>query len=171
MQMMNKKFMKEIKSIFVSSEKAKKLALAELDKIDAKYKALAEKEKAELNNVVKNLDAMLDMYRPLIESSDEPVIDSAVDDTLPFSDDDVVEEPEVTEEPVEAAAEEPVIEAEVPAEQEPEFDGAGFTAEDNKEPETVAEEQPVEESEESEEVQNEDEDDEWGDKDAFMKEW
>lgn len=167
--MMNKKFMKEIKSIFVSSEKAKKLALAELDKIDAKYKALAEKEKAELNNVVKNLDAMLDMYRPLIESSDEPVIDSAVDDTLPFSDDDVVEEQEVAEESAETVAEEPVIEAEVPAEQEPEFDGAGFTAEDNKEPETIAEEQLEGESEESEE--EEDEDDEWGDKDAFMKEW
>lgn len=161
--MMNKKFMKEIKSIFVSSEKAKKLAIAELDKIDAKYKALAEKEKAELNNVVKNLDAMLDMYRPMIESSDEPVIDSAVDDTLPFSDDDVVEEQGVTEEPV--------IEAEVPTEQEPEFDGAGFTAEDNKEPETVAEEQPAEESDEPEREQSEDEDDEWGDKDAFMKEW
>lgn len=166
--MMNKKFMKEIKSIFVSSEKAKKLALAELDKIDAKYKALAEKEKAELNNVVKNLDAMLDMYRPLIESSDEPVIDSTVDDTLPFSDDDVVEEQEVAEEPTETVAEEPVIEAEVPAEQEPEFDGAGFTAEDNNEPEMVAEEQSVEESEDE---QSEDEDDEWGDKDAFMKEW
>lgn len=62
----NKKLIKEIKSIISSSENAKKLAEQELDKIDAKYKALAEKEKSDLSKTLKLLDTQIASYRSML---------------------------------------------------------------------------------------------------------
>lgn len=152
MKIENKKLAKEFKNIVASSEKAKKVIVSELDKIDAKYKALAEKEKAELNDALKNLETMIAAYAPMLES--EPASDEVVDDALPFDEtvEDVVDE---------AEAEAEVVEAE--KEDEPEVDGAGFTEEDNVKPEEELEDLP-----EDEEEKSEDSDDEWG---SFPKEW
>lgn len=67
----NKKFISELKNIIASTDKAKKVALAEIDKIDAKYKALAEKEKASLSKTVKLLESQLSMYNDMIKTDDE----------------------------------------------------------------------------------------------------
>lgn len=159
MKIENKKLAKEFKNIIASSEKAKKVIVSELDKIDAKYKALAEKEKAELNDALKNLDAMIAVYAPMFEQ--EAVSEETVDDSLPFdeivsedaNDEAVVEEPEAEE------AAETVVEDEAP-----EFDGAGFTDNDSvQEPEEELEDLP-----EDDEEKSEDSDDDWG---SFPKEW
>ena len=150
MKIENKKLAKEFKNIVASSEKAKKVIVSELDKIDAKYKALAEKEKAELNEALKNLEAMIAAYAPMLES--ESVSDEAVDDALPF--DETVED---------TNDEAKVEEAESEKEDEPEVDGAGFTEEDN-----VKSEEELEDLPESDEEKSEDSDDEWG---SFPKEW
>ena len=57
----NPKIIKNINSIFANCESAKQLVVAEIAKIDAKYKALAEKEKAALLQTVKDLDKILAM--------------------------------------------------------------------------------------------------------------
>lgn len=62
----NKKFIKEITAILNASKKAKVLAQSELDAIDAKYKALADKEKAELNSTMKNLDSQIALYDSML---------------------------------------------------------------------------------------------------------
>ena len=116
----NKKLLKEIKTLLVSSEKAKKLAVAELDRIDAKYKALAEKEKSSLNETIKMLDSQLKLYGQIIvedtdipetelvetiQTDDTPVTepepkaaeDEVVKDTIFDDNNDETDEPEETE--------------------------------------------------------------------------
>ena len=83
----NKKFVKEINNIVSSSEKAKKLALAEIEKIDEKYRKLAEEEKKKLNVLVANLDAILKNYSDMLEPEQESEAAESV------------EEPAVQEEP------------------------------------------------------------------------
>lgn len=86
----SKKLNIELKNIIASNEKVKKVALAEIEKIDAKYKALAEKEKATLTRVIKSLDNQLTFYRDLLavdkeeESSDtDTPDDSSVEQSQP----------------------------------------------------------------------------------------
>ena len=74
----NKKLTKEIKAIITATENAKALAQTELDKIDAKYKALADKEKAELTKTVKFLNSQLATYVTLLGEEKE----SAITDTV-----------------------------------------------------------------------------------------
>lgn len=69
----NKKFINELKNIITSTDKAKKVALAEIDKIDAKYKALAEKEKASLSKTIKLLESQLTMYNDMIKADNDSV--------------------------------------------------------------------------------------------------
>lgn len=63
----SKRLSKSIKDIIVSSEKTKKLAQTELEKIDAKYKALAEKEKSSLNQTIKFIDSQLAFYNNMLK--------------------------------------------------------------------------------------------------------
>lgn len=81
----NSKFLKEIKTLIASTNKALSIAKSEIDKVDAKYKALAEQEKKGLANTVKMLEAQLDAYSKLaaeettetaIEEKEETVVDT-----------------------------------------------------------------------------------------------
>lgn len=114
----NKKLAKEIKSIFESSDKAKKLALLELDKIDAKYKALAEKEKKSLNDTIKFLDSQLALYGPMLSDTEQTEEEPEQEESVVEEEEKVVdlfaeqesEETEETEETEEESAEEEVSE-------------------------------------------------------------
>lgn len=114
----NKKLAKEIKSIFESSDKAKKLALLELDKIDAKYKALAEKEKKSLNDTIKFLDSQLALYGPMLSGTEQTEEEPEQDEPVAEEEEKVIdlfaeqesEETEETEEAEEEPAKEEVSE-------------------------------------------------------------
>ncbi len=77
----NKKLAKEIRSILTSASNARRLAEQEIEKIDAKYKALAEKEKSDLSKAIKMLDTQIASYRSIIEDdtqqdeNDEPAVE------------------------------------------------------------------------------------------------
>lgn len=103
----NTKLAKEFKTMLASATKAKSLAEQELEKIDAKYKALADKEKADLNKTVKMLDAQIASYTSLIGEEEEPAV---VDTVFPENNE------------VEETAEEPGVETPAPAPAEPASD-------------------------------------------------
>lgn len=115
MTITNKKLVKEIKNIISASDSARKLAVAEIDKIDAKYKALAEKEKKSLNDTINFLNAQIERYRTLMSneeggvqeeetpkeepaentaSEEESVVDALFPDSLDESVKEETEEPE-----------------------------------------------------------------------------
>lgn len=104
----NTKLAKEFKTLLASANKAKSLAEQELEKIDAKYRALAEKEKADLNKTVKLLDAQIASYTAVIGDEEEPAI---VDTVFPENNETVREET-----PAENPVEETVQETEQPTE-------------------------------------------------------
>lgn len=117
----NKKFAKQLKTIISSSEEAKKIAEAELQKIDEKYKALAEQEKRSIRQQIDMLDKVISSFaqtnevEPVVEET--PVAPEAetpaeiVDTLFPENN-----EQESTESEEFAPAEEPV--AEMPEEKE-----------------------------------------------------
>lgn len=67
----NKKLMKELASIYASSNKAKNSIVSELAKIDEKYKKLAEQEKAKLNEMLKNIEVQLGYYGTLLDLNND----------------------------------------------------------------------------------------------------
>lgn len=72
----NKKFLKEISNIFTAADKAKKVVLSEMDKIDEKYRKLAEEEKKQLNSILANLNEQIKLYGPMVNGDkvdDAPV--------------------------------------------------------------------------------------------------
>lgn len=71
----NKKFAKQLKTIISSSEEAKKIAEAELQKIDEKYKALAEQEKRSIRQQIDMLDKVISSFAQTNEA--EPVVEEA----------------------------------------------------------------------------------------------
>ena len=113
MTITNKKLLKSYKDILSASINAKSLVNAEIEKVDAKYRALAEKEKTDLNKQLKTLDTQIDLYTSMlnddapveekvVEAVEEPIV---VDTIFPENNEpDAVEEPEEdmpAEEPVE----------------------------------------------------------------------
>ena len=87
----NKKFLKEISNILAAAEKAKKIVLSEMDKVDEKYRKLAEGEKKKLNEVLANLNQQIKLYSPMVNDGD--TVQDMVEST------DVPEEVTVPEEP------------------------------------------------------------------------
>lgn len=168
--MLDKKITKEISNLLTSSDKARKAISAEIDKIDAKYRALAEKEKSKLTKMLKSIEEQMESYKTLLGIGDEvepeaetvepEIVDEeeekVVDNLFPENniekalDEFVVEnEPEIVEE---AVVEEKVVIA----------DNTGETADEWP----VADEpvgEPVEDSEE-----DKSDEDEWP---AFPEEW
>ena len=71
----NSKLIKEIRNIIASTTKAKAITQQEIDKVDAKYAALAEKEKKDLNKLLEIQNAQIAAYSKMIEE------DSAVPET------------------------------------------------------------------------------------------
>lgn len=122
----NSKLLKDLTSIYSSSNKAKKSVIAELAKIDEKYRKLAEQEKAQLNKTLDMLDAQLKYYGALLNLDGAAVVDvpesvqteeveeeAKIEDTIFPENNEQAEE--IAEEAVEEKTEEP---AEQPAEVE-----------------------------------------------------
>lgn len=68
----NKKLIKEINTIIASSAKAMELTRQEIEKVDAKYRALAEKEKADLEKLLKMQEGQISAYKAMVGITDEP---------------------------------------------------------------------------------------------------
>lgn len=62
MTITNKKLLKSYKSILSSSLCAKELVTLEMEKVDEKYRKLAEAEKADLSNMLEMLDSQISLY-------------------------------------------------------------------------------------------------------------
>lgn len=58
----NKTLLKQFANIYASCNKAKQSAITELAKIDEKYRKLAEKEKEQLNELVKTIESQMELY-------------------------------------------------------------------------------------------------------------
>lgn len=135
----NKKLIKEINTIIASSTKAMEITRQEIEKVDAKYKALADKEKADLEKLLKMQEGQISAYKSMVCFTDEP--EAPAEKTA----NEVVEETE--KEPVE----EKVVDTIFP---------------ENNEEETSEDETPEAETSEwgaSESQEINDDDDDWGD--------
>lgn len=161
----NNKLAKELSAIYASSNKAKKSVVAEIAKVDEKYRKLAEQEKAELNKTLEMLDAQLKYYGTILGLSkkDENEVkeekEEAIEDTI-F--------PENNEEVVEPEAEEETTEEE-PTEvtPEPEVVEGDDASESMEWPDETSEETTEEQTKEKEEEKTAEED-VWPD---FPQEW
>jgi len=112
----NKKLLKNFKNILSSSIAAKEIVQTEIDKVDEKYRKLAEAEKSDLTEQLKTLDDQIALYSTLVgddtpKETEEQVTDTlypennaeeAVEETpaeeVPSSETDIVDEP--AEEPI-----------------------------------------------------------------------
>ena len=97
----NKKLLKEFAAIYAASNRAKQAAVAELGRIDEKYKRLAEEEKKSLNELVESLDKQLAYYGPLLGNDPEvkaPKAEEPVTEGGPSNEPE--QQPEPEEEPV-----------------------------------------------------------------------
>lgn len=120
----NKKLAKEFANIYASTNKAKQITVAEIGKIDEKYRRLAEEEKKNLNETVKMLDAQLEFYGNLLglnTPAEQP------QEKTPAVQEEVA--PEVVEETEEVEREEKIVDTifeenneEAEAEEEPEVE-------------------------------------------------
>ena len=140
MTITNKKLLKNFKTILASSISAKEIVASEIEKVDEKYRKLAEIEKADLNAQLKALDAQIVNFQNILGSDSEdveetPATEEKVVDTV-FPENNVEEEEteEVApEKDAESSSEEggivwPEDEAE---EQEETVEPEGETAEDD----------------------------------------
>lgn len=143
----NKKFAKQLKTIISSSEEAKKIAEAELQKIDEKYKALAEQEKRSIRQQIDMLDKVISSFAQTNEA--EPVVEEApvapeaetpaeiVDTLFPENNEQESTEPEESapvEEPVTEMPEEKESPVEASQSEEAEEDDSLSFAGDNDDP-------------------------------------
>jgi len=127
--MLDKKITKEISNLLTSSDKARKAISVEIDKIDAKYRALAEKEKSKLSKMIKSIEEQMESYKTLLGLGDE--VESEVE----------IVEPDTVEE-----EEEKVVDTIFPENNEDPFAVAEVTEEQLIEEEPVAEETVVAEN-------------------------
>ena len=166
--MLDKKITKEISNLLTSSDKARKAISAEIDKIDAKYRALAEKEKSKLAKMLKSIEEQMESYKTLLGLGDEVEPDETESTAVEEEEEKVVDNL-FPENNIEKALDEFVVENEpeivedaVVKEKVVITDNAGETVEEwpvTDEP--VGE--PVEDSEE-----DKSDEDEWP---AFPEEW
>ena len=137
---LNKKLNKQFKTILSSSESALAILKEEAEKIDERYKKLAELEKAEIAEQIKSLTSQVEMCKSFLSPAEtaepEPECPVPTEETEEpsapaaslFPDKPVVEEAipgTVLNEEGE------VVAVEEPEDEGPEFDGAGFTDADN----------------------------------------
>ena len=107
MTITNKKLIKNFKNILSSSISAKDIVKSEIDKVDEKYRKLAEQEKVDLNKQLETLDAQIAIYSSLlkdeaVDTAEAPVEEEKVVDTV-FPENNAEEEVEEEQatEPVE----------------------------------------------------------------------
>lgn len=111
---MTEKLAKEFEKIRASLSKSKKLILADIDKIDEKYRRLAQEEKKSLTENLGILNEQLKYYDNMLEGVPENVEDTSVEEQKPeeeptiqdtiFPENNEPEEPEKKEEVKEAKA-------------------------------------------------------------------
>lgn len=97
----NKRLLKEFAVIYAASNRAKQAAVAELGRIDEKYKRLAEEEKKSLNELVESLDKQLAYCGSFLGNDSEvkaPKAEEPVTEGGPSNESEKQPEPE--EEPV-----------------------------------------------------------------------
>ena len=138
----NKTLLKQFANIYSSCNKAKQGALAEIGKIDEKYRKLAEKEKEQLNELVKALDSQMEMYGNYLglnktedkteEPVEEPAEDLVKDELFPDNNEEI-------EKTGEKLSEETVKPASVPADDTVTTNAVNveWPAEETQEKETV----------------------------------
>lgn len=120
---MIEKLVKEFEKIYASLGKSKKLILADIDKIDEKYRKLAQEEKKNLTESLAILNEQMKYYSTILggnagEAKDEVEEEPAIEDTI-FPENNVQEEKVETTATVEKI-EEPVFETtETETENEP----------------------------------------------------
>lgn len=159
--MLDKKITKEISNLLTSSDKARKAISAEIDKIDAKYKALAEKEKSKLSKMLKSIEEQMESYKTLLGLGDEvePEAETVEPDTA--DEEEKVVDNLFPENNIEKAVDELIVENDTTVVEE------AVKAESDNKPEETANEWPVENNDEP--VQESDQDDDvWP---AFPEEW
>ncbi len=70
MMTVNSKLIKEIRNIIASTTKARAITQQEIEKVDAKYAALAEKEKKDLSKLLEMQNAQIAAYGKMIEADE-----------------------------------------------------------------------------------------------------
>lgn len=143
----NKKLNKQFKTILASSESALVILQEEAEKIDERFKKLAELEKAEFAEQIKSLTSQIEMCKSFLNPtgtydpepecpvpSEETAEGAAPADTL-FPIDEHSEQEEDSKKEFDAEGwtetEENSVDAKEEEDEGPEFDGAGFTDADN----------------------------------------
>ena len=120
MTITNKKLLKNFKSILSSSIAAKEIVASEIEKVDEKYRKLAEAEKSDLTEQMKVLDDQIKLYSSLVqgnepEQQETPTEEMVVDTVFPENnaeEDEVAEESTATVEAGEEEAEDASEDAE-----------------------------------------------------------
>lgn len=137
----NKKLNKQFKTILSSSESALVILKEEAEKIDERYKKLAELEKAEIAEQIKSLTSQIEMCKSALKMEPEcPVpAEETAEVTAPADTLFPIDEPSEQEEDSKKEFEtegwtgaEGVAVAEETEDEGPTFDGAGFTEADNE---------------------------------------
>jgi len=154
MTITNKKLLKNFKNILSSSLSAKEIIKSEIDKVDEKYRKLAEAEKHGLNEQMAVLDEQIKLYSTFLKDEEIPVVDNAPAEEEEKVVDTLYEDNNDEEEGTSEKVEETVDESQ-PVDELPE--GA------LDDPNRIIDEWPEDavESEEETEEKSEDNDDEW----------
>ena len=116
---MIEKLVKEFEKIYASLGKSKKLILADIDKIDEKYRKLAQEEKKNLTESLAVLNEQMKYYASMLGNKTEEVNVEEQKDEEPVIEDTIFPENNVQEEKVETTAtvekfEEPAFETTYP---------------------------------------------------------
>lgn len=88
----NKKYLKDVASMYSTAQRVKKYVVAELDKIDEKYRKIIAEEKKRLNEQLEVLNAQIKFYAGIVSPEETP----APEDSEPKAE----QTPAVEEEPV-----------------------------------------------------------------------
>lgn len=68
----NKKYFKDVSSLYSTAQRVKKYVVAELDKIDEKYRKIIAEEKKQLNEQLEVLNAQIKFYSGIVNPEETP---------------------------------------------------------------------------------------------------
>lgn len=85
----NKKYLKDVSSMYATAQRVKKYVMAELEKIDEKYRKIIAEEKGKLNEQLMVLNAQIKFYADIVNPEEMPV-----EQTSEKTEKEVVEEAE-----------------------------------------------------------------------------
>lgn len=127
MTITNKKLLKNFKSILSSSVSAKEILTSELEKIDEKYRKLAEAEKSDIAEQMAILDDQIKLYSALLtDTTQENVVEETVS-----AEEEAVVDTIYEDNNVEDSSEEDVTQQELDSLSEHLEESAGVATEDN----------------------------------------